>query len=563
MAVNDDNQVLPPPNAEHVMGVSHFIPTPEFMLESHLSFRDYKTSGCSLFGGVIPEGIDVKQDRPLKRNLKRKPTDMGRHFSVFPTRSMPREEFVEKLASMRVEAKCVIGGCEHTPTFEKPTPDYPADALLRHVSVALFEMATNGMVDPNKRFRALYFHYLLAEEDAGYCWILRGDALSYYSAHALEICTPSASMDVEEVRDEIRSDLAGIILYSPTYRSYPDDTDQDEPAPVVLFGECMLDPEDDDDDYGVIDETTSDIGDSVLSTAVPTTCIAHTHADRQLHAPVSEVTQLLFHIIQCGLMLQFVSAINDLPAGSGVENIPRIQASKCSLHCWTPAEVALINFCRTLPAGSQFGLVVHSLTVHIQGVPRERGAAFVNALESNPVLSNAFLAAVACVKGCSLASTHFLGARQPESYRIVEHRGFGKCVCVSIFDTDSLSATYSAHVCTAVNKCIKCFKRNVWFLKRRVIVMCISQSHSIDLCKVHPGDTSSDESRRSKLQDQLQASLRVLPDKFVFGPVPGMHKFLVFSYGKELHNLASETASNCFKKLQVKVNVKSELIVEF
>jgi len=220
--LDDSRSVIPPPHAEHPVGVSYFIPSDEYIEIAHRSFPKYKDCGCFLSGDTLPDGIDYKQNRPLKRNdNRRKPHNMGQHFSVFPTRSMSVEDFEIKIAALRVDAKCII--CEHCDSPKAPpTPDYPVDALLRQVSAALFELATSDDCDPNRAFRALYFHYLLAENDAKYEWILRGDALSYYSAQALEVCKTSSSTNIEELRDEIRGDLAVIILHSPKYRSYPD-----------------------------------------------------------------------------------------------------------------------------------------------------------------------------------------------------------------------------------------------------------------------------------------------------------------------------------------------------
>ena len=190
---------------------------------------------CFLSGVMLPEGIDYKQDRPLKRNdNRRKPHNIGQHFSVFPTRSMSREEFENKIATLRVDAKCILAGCEHCDSPKvPPTPDYPDDALLRQVSAALFELATSDGCDPNRAFRALYFHYLLAENDAKYECILRGDALSYYAAQALEVCKTSPNTNIEELRDEIRGDLAEIIFHNPKYRSYPDDYCEVETTSVI------------------------------------------------------------------------------------------------------------------------------------------------------------------------------------------------------------------------------------------------------------------------------------------------------------------------------------------
>lgn len=189
-------------------------------------------------GGVLPAGLDYKQDRPLMRNDKlRYPQDMGLHFYVFPTMAMSKEEFEEKLTEL-------IGGCDHTgKLITPPTPAYSTQPLLRQVSATLFELATSGRVDPNRSFRALYFHYLLAEPEAQYDWVLRGDALTYYTAQALELSETSLNINVEEIRDEIRGALAEIIMYTPVYRSYPDDYYEVEKTSVVLFGECLENPQ--------------------------------------------------------------------------------------------------------------------------------------------------------------------------------------------------------------------------------------------------------------------------------------------------------------------------------
>lgn len=47
--------------------------------------------------------------------------------------------------------------------------------------------------------------------------------LLYYVAFALDHCPDSASINVEEIRDQIRGDIAAILPeYKPRYRSYPE-----------------------------------------------------------------------------------------------------------------------------------------------------------------------------------------------------------------------------------------------------------------------------------------------------------------------------------------------------
>eukprot|EP01039_Chlorochromonas_danica_P003191 gene3191-3494_t len=239
LAVDGKGNVIPPLIGNYMLGVSHFIPFTEHMDYVHNSFRDFKTFGCSLYGGKeFSEGIDFHQDRPLNRNnSSRKVMKMGEHYSIFPIRSMRKEEFEGKLQELKHSAPCSLkGGGAHTNLLagDPPIPDYPLhDRRLREASAALFEMATNASIDPNRAFRALYFHYLLAEEDADYQWLLTGDALTYYCAHALEICSDSPNMTCEEIRDEIRCDLATVIFHTPALRSYQ------QQCSLVLFGENM------------------------------------------------------------------------------------------------------------------------------------------------------------------------------------------------------------------------------------------------------------------------------------------------------------------------------------
>lgn len=153
---------------------------------------------------------------------------------------------------------------------------------------------------------------------------------------------------------------------------------------------------------------------------------------------------------------------------------------------------------------------------------------------------------------------------QSDSYQIVEHEGHGKSVSVSIFDV--LPTLSSAYICTAVNKCIKCFKRNVWGLRRRVIVMCLSTSHCVDLKLVHPATTLATARKRTLLRDRLKSCLGVplsSTDEFVFGSCPLEHKFLVFSYGEELHKLTSAVAVDCFRELHVTVLSTMDVFVTF
>mmetsp|Transcript_6248 Transcript_6248/g.12673 ORF Transcript_6248/g.12673 Transcript_6248/m.12673 type:complete len:139 (-) Transcript_6248:165-581(-) len=130
----------------------------------------------------------------------------------------------------------------------------------------------------------------------------------------------------------------------------------------------------------------------------------------------------------------FLSVVNKLVPNSGIDQVPALTMRGSSQKIWSQAEVIMHNFFHTLHPDTPLAIEVHSLTVKIDNVPRERGAAFVKVLETNPDLSNLFLAVVACLKGHSFASTHFLGARQTDSYKIVEHEGHGKSVSVRIFD---------------------------------------------------------------------------------------------------------------------------------
>lgn len=563
--LDDSGSIIPPPDAEHPVGVSYFIPSVEFMEIAHTSFSKYKECGCFLSGGMLPEGIDYKQDRQLKRNDKRrKPHNMGLHFSVFPTRSMSKKDFESKILELRVDAKCIIARGEHCDSPKAPpTPDYPVDALLRQVSAALFELATSDDCDPNRAFRALYFHYLLAENDAKYEWILRGDALSYYSAQALEVCKTSSNTNIEELRDEIRGDLAEIILHNPKYRSYPDDYSEVENTSVVTFGECMVNPQEDDDDYGDLEDTTSDAGEVLLPGTTPAPQ-SHRAEGETLNVSAGEVCMVFCEILKYNAVEYFLSVVNKLVPNSGFDKVPALTVRGSPQKIWSPAEVTMHNFFHTLQPDTILTIEVHSLTVKIDNVPRERGAAFVKVLETNPDLSNLFLAVVACLKGRSFASTHFLGARQTDSYKIVEHEGHGKSVSVRIFDVVPILS--SAYICTAVNKCIKCFKRDVWGLRRRVIVMCLSTSHCVDLNKVHPGTTPAAARKRTQLRDKLQSCLGVplsSTDEFVFGSYPLVHKFLVFSYGEELHKLTSAVAVDCFRQLQVTVRSTMDVFVQF
>lgn len=247
--VGKDGLIVPPPKKSYMLGVSHFVPTDEYFNTEQNSFHDLN-NGCSHLGNVeLPPGIDYHHDRPLRRlHSSRNLKDMGLHFSIFPTVPMTVEEFERKWMSLLSQ---FAGGGEPNDLSDCPTPEYSlSDVRLRQASAALFEMAASANTDPHRRGRALYFHYLLAEEDAEYSWLLNGDALTYYTAAALESCATSDNMSIEEVRDEIRGDLAAVILYRPTFRSYPEDYWSPLPCSVVLFGENLTEPLKNDDDYG-------------------------------------------------------------------------------------------------------------------------------------------------------------------------------------------------------------------------------------------------------------------------------------------------------------------------
>ncbi|RYH12960.1 hypothetical protein EON65_36840 [archaeon] len=551
----DGGNIIPPPVMDYMLGVSHFIPSSEYMTVAHKSFQDFKSVGCTLYGGkVLPEGIDFHRDRPLKRNnSSRKPTTMGDHYSVFPTRSMSPLEFETKLAEFKHNVPCsVVGGGEPKIMVISPTPDYPqSDRRLREASTALFEMASNASVDPNRAFRALYFHYLLAEDDADYQWLLTGDALTYYCAHALEICSNSVNFNCEEIRDEIRCDLASIILHVPVLRSYPrDDGCVAELSSMVIFGENMSNPQADDNDYG---ECEFDDSNSSTSTSIP---VQPPQGEPLQPILLKEIAGILCSLVLYQLQDDFVAKVNSLPANSGLDQIQKLRVDMTKPRtCLSREEVTFLNFWRSANPNTKISGMVHSLSVQFDELPSNFADALSMVVKSNPSLANALLSVVACVHKKSLASTHFLAARVSDPYQIVEQGARGNAVCVGIFDATPLPSMDSAYICSAINKCIKQFKCKLWHLRRRVIVMCLSCNLAVDIDLVNPGVTESAVRMRELLVRALQSKPGFpIPSGNVFGPSDEVHKFLVFSYGRELHRLTNEVATDCFKSLQVVVH---------
>lgn len=225
-------------------------------------------------------------------------------------------------------------------------------------------------------------------------------------------------------------------------------------------------------------------------------------------------------------------------------------------------EVTFLNFLRSADPNTTISGVVHSLSVQFDKLPPHLADALSAVVKSNSSLANAVLSVVACFHKKSLASTHFLAARVSDPCQIVEQGARGNAVCVSIFDATPLPSMDSANICSAINKCIKQFKCTLWHLRRRVIVMCLSRNLAVDIDLVNPGETESAVRMRKLLVRALQNKPGFpIPSGNVFGPSDQVHKFLVFSYGRELHRLTNEVAADCFSSLQVSVRYTDDVEV--
>lgn len=270
-----------------------------------------------------------------------------------------------------------------------------------------------------------------------------------------------------------------------------------------------------------------------------------------------EVCALLCSIVLAGAEEKFLANVQKAPKDSGLNKIAPITAVYGGRQTNVTAdESTFYNFFASESSDAVYALTCHSLAIKIDNVAPGRADALVGVLERNPTLANLLMSALACSRNKSLASTHFLSVQLSDPYQVVAHGAKGASVFVDIFDADPTNIN-GANICTAVNKCIKHFKRTLWHLRRRVIVMCLSNNLAVDIELVNPGTTASCVQIRKKLVDRLSGCQGFpAPKGFVFGPCRNrnVYKYLVFSYGKGLHELTNKITQDYFRSLGVKVN---------
>lgn len=98
----------------------------------------------------------------------------------------------------------------------------PADAFMRQIAGTLIDLT---LINVNDFYKVEVNHYISAICDGTITYIPNtwDNKLLYYVAFALDHCPDSASINVEEIRDQIRGDIAAILPeYKPRYRSYPE-----------------------------------------------------------------------------------------------------------------------------------------------------------------------------------------------------------------------------------------------------------------------------------------------------------------------------------------------------
>ena len=138
----------------------------------------------------------------------------------------------------------------------------------------------------------------------------------------------------------------------------------------------MVNPQEDDDDYGNFEDTTGDTGEVPLPDTTPTRQ-SHRAVGETVNVSAGEVRMVFSEILKYNMTQYFLSVVNKLAPNSSIDQVPALTVRGPPQKIWSQAEVIMHNFFHTLHPDTPLAIEVHSLTVKIDNVPRERGAAFV------------------------------------------------------------------------------------------------------------------------------------------------------------------------------------------
>jgi hypothetical protein len=497
---------------------------------------------------ALPQIHIFTYSRQLKRNLDdpaRHGFICGQHVSVFPAEVMPWDlfqatllEFINKSDACREKQKksreaaslatADIDKCgEELLSVERDcslrevfSPGRTSDAILQEAANVLYEMAQDPLTDPNRAFRALYFHYLLCEEEADCENLFAGDALTSFLQEALDICEDAPTTDSEDLRDYIRLTIAEQLDWNPKLRSH-DSEDQ-------------LD-------------TLRAFGDNPVS-------VSTTQDEVQEDISASRLLEFLVRLMAAGQVDDFQNRMKDGSISKEYWNsLPAVD-----LNC---VSNKFLDKVELLGGASRIELKARSVAIVAVGLPSSDARELKNWMNSCSDEANLLLMAVAfvsdnvkCGRNCEIlrADTDAALMRScPEYFRSATAASVGtaklqiKALRITGINGDSRVKAFAS----ALSKCINNFYSHMWDCTGRVVVRCASGSLSHDLEKVS-APTKLPEYRNhvvssliSSLSDNDLLSPYVNITAAQLGPVPlneNSQVLVLFSFGHNTHQSACD-----------------------
>jgi hypothetical protein len=142
-------------------------------------------------------------------------------------------------------------------------------------------------------------------------------------------------------------------------------------------------------------------------------------------------------------------------------------------------------------------------------------------------------------------------------------------VSIAVLRVQGLSPNRALHTCVAIGKYISLVRDAVWRKYERVMVMCMSEHHSIELSGIIPGNSEASDHSRRQLFKRLQQDgdmrhwLRCSGENFTIGPeyLGNDQVFFLFSFNRDLHSKALHEMRCCLERLHINFNVVKDEIL--
>lgn len=386
---------------------------------------------------------------------------------------------------------------------------YPHDALLFHVAQALFEMASNRIVDPNRAMRALYFHYSLDYPLISFESILTGDARTFYCAEALELCCDAPTVESEETRDYVRHKLEEITHISARYRADCDDCSDSESEPglsavcdVIVFG----------DNLDVVTKTqgADNLGAPCVDLSVLCAAVAVSAAENSAYAYLLTLLNMIAEQQLCAVKCEI---------GSITLSFERV-----------PVHLARM-LCQHLTANLHAAKYLTDCSIRSAQLPLEQ-------------------------------ATRVLGVVMNEDCAAIPYSPTWRYedVFLTVLKTTDLPRARSLALCSAVSKYLVLLRDRVWKTVQadRIMVFCASSALSVTISLVLSGSEPSTIARRELLVNSMRsvtALRRIMrdPSGDVVGPCPSpLHLLFVFTVNMAVHNKAVYETKKCMNNVGIK-----------